>query len=346
MNPWIINPELGMVDILSQYGRYLENDYRMIIEYLVVPNDFEEYTEKTGRRFVIVGGSDSPWSLVKSVFLCLKLAGPESVIVRTPHLDESFLIQNVFENHAGDIEHKVFVNGIDELNYSSEWLDEIEKATDIIVFGEKNAMEAFRDYETVDRRVWEHGNKFSFGIIQEEHLTPMNVDKICSDFFYFYGDGALAPKFYFVVGTLRKKHARAFNNNIKAFYGQAIEEYRDKMPMTKKSDLVEKTIASSYVGKHVRYNRLKNLKVYDNLYGDVKLVPVADLDEIEEFIKQWHDSISTVAINIDDDLLTMDLLEDMMVTRICHIGNMQFPEFFEQHDSVDDFNIFVDEERE
>jgi hypothetical protein len=344
MSDWIINPEIDMVDILAQYGRFLANDYRMLIEHLEIPKIFEEYTEKTNRRFMIVGSKDTPWILAKSVFLCLKLAGPDSVVVKTPNLDESFMVQNVFDYHSDGVRNKVFVSQTDELKLSSEWRDEIENATDIIVFGNQNAMETFREYETVDRRVWEHGYKFSFGIVHEEHLTPTIINQICFDFFSFYGEGSLAPKFYFLVGKLRRRVLEQFSANMIALYSSLIEEYRDKLPLTRKSELVEKTLLSNYAAKYVRIENLQSEDLFDNLYGDVRLVLVEDLDDVESFINSWIDNINTVAINMEDDENTLDFLEDKMVVRICDVGSMQFPDFFEQYDSVDDFIIYATEE--
>jgi len=346
MRKWIINPEVDMVDVLSQYGRFLPNDYRMIMEHLEIPRVFEEYAEKTHRRFMIIGSKDTPWVLAKSVFLCLKLAGPDSIAVKTPNLDESFMVQNVLEHHANGVRNKVFVANNDELKLSNEWRDEIENATDIVVFGNQNAMEAFREYETVDRRVWEHGYKFSFGVVQEEHLTPTIINQICFDFFSFYGEGSLAPKFYFIVGKLRRKVLEQFSMNMITMYGNFIEQYRDKLPLTRKSELVEKTLVSNYVAKYVRVEHLQSEDLFDNLYGDVRLVIVDDLDDVEAFIDKWNDNINTVAIDIEDDMNTLDLLEDKMVVRICDVGSMQFPDFFEQYDSVDDFMIYANEDED
>lgn len=344
ISDWIINPSVDMVSVLAQYGRFLESDYRMLIEHMSVPSTFEEYTEKTGRRFLIVGSKESPGLIAKSVFLCLKLAGPDSVVVKVPSLDESFLIQNIFEYHADNVRNKIFVAHSDELKLSSEWRDEIEASTDIIVFGDKNTMETFREYETVDRRVWEHGFKFSFGIVKAEHLTPTIINQICFDFFSYYGEGCLAPKFYFIVGKLTKKIAQQFSNNMVAFYSEFIERYREKLPLTRKSELVQRTIDSNYVYKYIRVEDLNSDDLFDTLYGDVRLVVVDDLEEITDFIEKWSDNISTVAMNMEDDPGTLDLLEDNMIVRICNTGDMQFPDFFEQYDSVDDFNIYVDEE--
>ena len=52
---WVINPDVGFSKVLAEYGRFLEEDYKTAIGALQVPHAFEEYTEKTGRRFVIIG---------------------------------------------------------------------------------------------------------------------------------------------------------------------------------------------------------------------------------------------------------------------------------------------------
>jgi hypothetical protein len=341
---WIINPEVDFVSILANYGRFLENDYRMLIEHLAVPKIFEEYSEKTNRKFIIVGDNNTPWLLPKNVFLCLKLAGPDSITVKTPNLDEAFMVQNVFDYYAEGIKTKIFVDGHDETDYEKHWRDAIEDATDIIVFGNKNVMQTFREYETVERRVWERGDKFSFGIIKEEHLTPTNINQICFDFFSFYGEGSLAPKFYFVIGKIRKKHVRQFSDNMIALYGGFIQEYRNKLSFSKRSELVSQTINANYASKYIRVDDLTSEDIFSNLYGDVRLIQVNDLDEINQFIIDWQDQINTVSINMDDDDDISIFLEDLMITRICHLGDMQFPNFFDQYDSVDDFNIYVDEE--
>ena len=107
MGSWIVVPELDTINILTEYGRFLENDYRMIIEHLEVPDVFEEFVEKTHRKFVFVSDSDTPWVLAKSVYLCLKLAGPDSIVVKSNNLDETFMVQNILENHANDVKYKL-----------------------------------------------------------------------------------------------------------------------------------------------------------------------------------------------------------------------------------------------
>jgi len=345
MAGWIINPTVDMVSVLAEYGRFLENDYRMVIEHLEIPKQFEEYSEKTGRKFVIYGGKEAPGVIAKSVFLCLKLSGAISLSVKTVNLDESYLVQNVLDHYSGDIKTKQFVAHSDELRLDEEWRNEVMEATDIVVFGDQKVMEAFRDYETVDRHVWEHGQKFSFGVVREEYLSDSIIKQICFDFFSFYGEGAKAPKFYFLVGRLKKSTAHKFNNMMTAFYGPLINEYRSKLPLTRRSSLTNDLVNSNYITKYVRLDDLNSDEIFGTLYGDIRLVVVDDLTDVEDFIEKWCDSISTVAMDINDyDVL--DMLEQQQVMRICNIGDMQFPDFFEQYDPVDDFNIYVKDDED
>jgi len=341
MASWIVNPSLDMPEVLEQYGRFLENDYRMVIESMRVPNSFDEYSEQTGRRFIIVGGKERPGLIAKSVFLCLKLAGPESIAVYTPYLDEMFLVQNVLENYGEGVRSKQFASHHDFLSISPEWRDEIDNATDIIVYGDDNAISLWRDYETVDRHVWEHGYTFSFGIVDAKTLTRSMVNEVCFDFFCFYGEGRLAPKFYFVIGNYSEKLVEMFAMNMIVNFGFIINEYRAKLPLTRRSDLTREMLNAPYSAKYVRVDDLNSDTMFDSLYGDVRLVFVDNVSEIEEFVEKWADNIGTVAIDWDDDEDIINVLEEYMVPRICHIGDMQFPDFFEQYDGLDDFSVYV-----
>ena len=343
MKNFVINAEVDMVSILAEYGRFLETDYRMIIEHLEIPKAFEEYVEPTNRKFVIVGAKDTPWVLPKSVFLCLKLGGPDSIVVSTPNIDENFMVQNVFDYYANDVRNRLFIPNSNDLKISREWQLEVENATDIIVFGNEETMLAYRDLETVDRRVWEHGQRFSFGIVRAEHLTPTIINQICFDFFSFYGEGSLAPKVYFIIGEITSRIIQQFSSTMMTFYRMPIEEYRDKLPVTRKSDLIKSMLSAKYFNYYVRNGSWQDDRLFDTLYGDVKLIQAYGLEDIEDFINKWQDRINTVAVNIDDDMDTQDFLEDRMVIRICPPGEMQFPDFFEQYANVDDFIIYADE---
>lgn len=340
---WVINPAIDMVSVMAQYGRFLEDDYRMVIESLYIPETFIPIEEKSGRKFVIVGGKENPILLARTIFLCIKLAQPDSIAVKTDQLDESFIAQNILDNHGHNIKHSLFTAHHDNLKLDDLWLKEIEDATDIVVFGDEPTMSAFRDYETVDRRVWEYGEKFSFGVVKAEAITQRVINEICFDFFSFYGVGRLAPKFYFVIGKITKKIAKQFSDTMIVMHRFMIEQYRAKLPLTQKSELVQLQINSNYVNYYVRVEKNNSKKMFDSLYGDVRLVPVNDVDDVKDFIEKWSDNISSVAVNIDDDWEILDMLEDMQVNRICAYGDMQFPDFFEQYDSVDDYIIYPEE---
>ena len=179
---WVINPEVDLVSVLAQYGRFLEDDYRMAIDSMGIPPEFENYTDKSSRKFVIIGAKSVPGATAKSVFLCLTLAGPESLIVKAPTLDEGFLIQNVIDNYARDIPTKVYNDSSDDLKLSTDWRKSIDEATDIVVFGDQNTADAFGTLENEHRRIHIHGPKFSFGIVRAIDLTPSMMQDICFDF--------------------------------------------------------------------------------------------------------------------------------------------------------------------
>ena len=345
-NPWIINPSIDMAEVLSQYGRFLPEDYRMAIESMYVPSPFEEDLTPTGKRFVIVGGKDNPTLFSRSIFLCAKLSGAESINVRSTHLDETFMAQNVLEYHAGDIANRTFVPMMDGLSVNDDWCKALENATDIVVFGTNDAMNTYREYESVDRRVWEYGEKFSFGIVRVEDLSMMMINGICFDFVSYYGEGRLAPKFYFVIGEITDKKIIEFNNNMLAIYKLFIEQYRNKLPLTRKSNYTQQYIESNYVSDYVRVGKIGDKDLFDSLYGDVRLIQVDSLDEVNAFIVKYRDSISTVAVNVHDDWDSLDMLDNHMLPRICQVGDMQFPDFFEQYDALDDFNIYVNLDEE
>ena len=343
---WIVNPSLDMPSVLAQYGRFLEEDYRMAIESMYVPEFFEYNLEPTGRRFVIIGGKDNPTLLSKSVYLCARLAGAESIDVRSNQMDETFLAQNVLEHHAGNTKHRVFIPIPDALSLHEDWHQALNDATDIVVFGNQDTMNAYRDYETVDRRVWEYGEKFSFGVVRAEELNAVTINNICFDFVAYYGDGRLAPKFYFVIGKITDKMIKSFSENMIAIYRPFIEEHRNKLPFTRKSAFAQQYIGSNYKAYYLREGKLSDKDILDPLYGDVRLIQVDDLEQINDFLIDYVDSISTVAVNIDDDYDMLDMLDDIMVPRVCPFGDMQFPDFFESYDALDDFNIYVKEEEE
>ena len=341
---WVVNPEVDLVSILEQYGRFLEDDYRMAINSMEIPREFEEYTEKTNRRFVIVGAKSVPGATAKSVFLCLKLAGPTSLAIKAPTLDESFLIQNVIDIYGEGVETKVFDDSSDELKLSSSWRKAIDEATDIVVFGDQNTADTFKSLETEHRQVHIHGPKFSFGIVRAEELTPVIINEICFDFYSFYGEGCLSPKFYVILGDIAEHQWKEISDIHSVMYGESIEQFRGKLPLTRKSELVQQFINANLKKKYVRVESLDSKELFSTLYGDARFVTINELGQLDDFIEKWRSNISTVAVNTDDEDV-IDYVESQMITRICDFGDMQFPSFFEMFDTTDDFDIYVGDDR-
>jgi hypothetical protein len=337
---WVINPDVGFSKVLAEFGRFLEEDYKTAIGALMVPHAFEEYKEKTGRHFVIIGARSVPTATAKSVFLCLKLAGPESVTVKAPTVDEGFLIDNVIEHYGKDVECKVFNDPSAELELSSEWRKALDRATDIVVFGGGDTVARFKELENEHRQVHVHGPKFSFGIIRAEQLTPSYMEEIGYDFFSFYGEGCLSPKFYVVVGEVAPKMWQEMSGVYSMLYGKYVDEFRAKLPLSRKSELVQQFLNCNYVSKYIRREKLNSDEIFSTLYGDVRFVVVEDLDDLQDFVSKWHPQISTVAIDEDDEDV-VDFVEINMITRICPVGSMQFPDFFEPFDTTDDFDIYT-----
>jgi hypothetical protein len=337
---WVVNPEVGFSKVLAEFGRFLESDYKMAIGALMVPHAFEEYTEKTGRHFVIVGAKSVPTATAKSVFLCLKLAGAESITIKAPTVDEGFLIDNVIENYGKGTDCKVFNDPSEELELSLEWRKALDKATDIVVFGGGETVKRFKELENEHRQVHVHGPKFSFGIVRAEELTLSYMEEVGFDFYSFYGEGCLSPKFYVVLGEPTQKMWEEMSAVYSNLYSGHIDEFRAKLPLSRKSELVQQFLNCNYVAKYIRKEELNSNEIFSTLYGDVRFVVVEDLDELEEFVDKWRSQISTVAINEDDDEV-VDFVESNMITRICPVGSMQFPDFFEQFDTTDDFDIYT-----
>ena len=123
-------------------------------------------------------------------------------------------------------------------------------------------------------------------------------------------------------------------------YGSYVDEFRAKLPLSRKSELVQQFLSSNYVAKYIRREDLNSNEIFSTLYGDVRFVVVDSLDDLEEFINKWRPQISTIAINEEDEEV-VDFVESHMITRICDIGQMQFPDFFEQFDTTDDFDIYT-----
>jgi len=338
---WIVNPGANLVSECAKVGRFLEYDYRLSIKNAEVPSSFEENLLPTGRRFVIIGARSVPMATAKSVFLCLRLAGAESVVVKTATEDEGLLVKNVLDNWTPDgVKTKIFSVGSDKLGDYPEWVESLENATDIVVFGGEDTAKSFEELDSKDRHVYIHGPKFSFSIVDAKTLTMVDLMDICSDFANFYGEGCLSPKFCVIVGDIGANWYHEASIIMRAEYGDRIEGFRSKMTLAKKSQLVQEMTSSNIIEKFVRLETLENdEKLLSSLYGDIRFINIKSLKELWPFMDKWKNRISSVSSSDNEEAI--NLLQKFGVVRVCNFGEMQFPEFDEQFDSVDDFDIYM-----
>jgi len=341
---WIVNPGFNFVSKVAVVGRFLESDYKMAIREAEIPLNFKSNLEPTARRFVIVGAKSVPMATAKSVFLCLRLAGAESIVVKTATEDEGLLVKNVLDNWTPEgVETKIFSIGSDRLRDYPEWKEAVDQSTDIVVFGGEDTVDSFMELESKDRRIHVHGPKFSFGIVNVADLTLTRMRDICSDFGTFYGEGCLSPRFYVIVGESDHDWLGQASMIMTAEHGYNIEEFRHKLPMARKSRLVQDLVSSNMAYKYVREETLEDNKVLTDLYGDARFVMVKDLKELWPFLDRWQNRISSVATLDYDEEINL-LLDRFRITRSCDFGMMQFPGFYEKFDTTDDFDIYGAEE--
>lgn len=338
---WIINPEADLLSKCETVGRFLTSDYKTAIRNSEIPEDFEDMLEPSGKRFVIIGAKSVPMATAKSVFLCLRLSGADSVAIKAPTEDEAWLIKNVLDNWTPDgVETKIFSIGSTQLSELPEWNNVISQATDLVVFGGEDTAKAFEEFETDFRKIHIHGPKFSFGIINAKDLSIARLRDICSDFGAYYGEGCLSPKFYVIVGDVKDEWFYEASLIMQADYGQKIEEFRAKLPLNKKSEIVQGLAMSNILYKYVALEDLEEKKVFAPLYGSTRFVVVDDYRDLWEFMDKWKYRISTVAC-LEEDEEAVFLTDSFDVIRTCAFGVMQFPEFDEQFDHVDDFDIYI-----
>jgi hypothetical protein len=338
---WIVNPGPDLVQNCADVGRFLESDYRLAIKNNSIPMGFEENFEPSGRKFVIIGAKSVPIATAKSVFLCLRLAGAESVVVKTASEDEGFMVQNVLDHWTPETtKTELFSIGSDKLRDLPEWNNRIEEATDLVVFGGEDTAKAFVEFENRKRNVYIHGPKFSFQVIHIKDLTMSRLADICFDFAAYYGEGCLSPKFCVLVGTLDPNWLYEASLIMQAEYGNQIEEFRNKLPLLRKSNLVQEMVSSNIVHKFVRLESISNTaNIMGELFGDSRFVGIKSIADLKPFVNHWRNKISSVAC-LENDETTIQLLKANDVVRICSFGEMQFPHFYEQFDPVDDFDIY------
>ncbi len=340
-----INDEGNLLPILGQFGIFLENDYERLINESVVPINFSYNTNRSNRKIVIVGSDGSPLLVPRNVFLALQLSGADTLDIKPSSLDEALIIENIIKNNnVNNIKTNVYIGTDSEIELSFSWRNAIEEATDIIVYGDYDLIEYYKLLNNEHRRVYTHENKISFGVIKGNAITDTIIDNMCFDFFSFYGFGSLSPKFYISVGEIDEDTLRAINTIYSLSYGEQIEEFRSKLNFAQKINLA-KIVSGKKPFNYINTTKNTISIKPDILYGEIKILIVKSIDEVNKISKILSDHISTIAVDPTDSEVRSSI-EYTMPSRICDIGSMHSLGFWESVDCLSDFDVYNNYQKE
>ena len=336
---YYINNDNNLSSILSQFGTFLESDYERLFSNSIIPSNFTPHKNNSHRNIVIVGSDGTPLLTSKSVFLALQLSGADTINIKPSSLDEALIIENIIKyNNMFTIKTSVHVGTDQEIELSSSWIDVINNATDIIVFGDNQTIKYYKTLENEYRRIYTHEDKVSFGIVNSNSITDILIDNICFDFFNFYGFGSLSPKFYIFIGDISQETLTEIGNTYSAVYGEQIEEFRSKLNFVQQSNLT-RFITREKISRYIHIIRDFNNLQINNLYGDIRIVMVKTIEEADQLISMLKNDISTIAVDpCDEEIVSM--VEFNMPSRICNIGSMHALHFWDSVDEQSDFDIF------
>ena len=156
-NLYYINNDNSFSSILDQFGNFLESDYERLISNSFIPPHFTPHNYNSRRKIVIVGSDGTPLLISKNVFLALQLSGADSIDIKPSSLDEALIIENIIKNNnIFKIKTSVHVGTDQEVELSATWMEIINNATDIIVFGNFDVVEGYKTLRTEHRRVYTH----------------------------------------------------------------------------------------------------------------------------------------------------------------------------------------------
>jgi hypothetical protein len=341
MDEYYINNNNNFSSILDQFGEFLESDYERLISSSIIPPYFTPQNHNSHRKIAIVGSDGTPLTVSKSVFLALQLSGADSIDIKPSSLDEALIIENIIKNNnIYKIKTGVHVGTDPEVELSSSWMDIINNATDIIVFGDFKTVEYYKTLATEHRRIYIHEDKVSFGVVNSDSITDTLIDNICFDFFNFYGFSSLSPKFYIFIGEPDPKLLTKINDIYSLIYSEQIEEFRAKLNFVHQSNLV-RFITKEKTHRYLHIIRDINHFQINNLYGDIRLLIVSSIEGANQLIGMLRNDISTIAIDpCDEEIVSM--VEFNMPSRICNIGSMHSLDFWDSVDDQSDFDIFND----
>jgi len=344
LSQYILEPTDRVAEACSKVGRFLEDDYTMAMSSSDISIAYSEQipsTPNSDRKIVIVGAQSVPMATAKSAFLAQTLAKPEKLTIKAPSPDESLLIRESLEANKdkSHTEYYVYENRSEELASNAAWLTDLEEATDIVVFGGQETVSFFEKSNLQDTRLHLHGPKFSLGFVTADLLQDEDyLDAMIGDFLSYYGEGCLSPKFYTIVGSLDEDQLYYLKDSVES-ESDLIEEFRSKLPLSKKSIVVQQFTYSTFLSPHIRTSNFSTPEFLSSLFGDLRLVQINDPDSLESLVLSYKDSISTIAVE-EDDLGDVVAGWDVDVPRYCDVGSMQFPYFYEKFDTVDDFEIY------
>jgi len=338
---YYINNSNNFSSILNQFGEFLESDYERLISSSIIPPYFSPHNHKTHRKIVIVGSDGTPSTISKSVFLALQLSGADTIDIKPSSLDEALIIENIIRNNNNyEIKTGVHVGTDQEVELSSSWINIIDNATDIIVFGDFETIEYYKTLKTEHRRIYIHEDKVSFGVVNSNSITDTLIDNICFDFFNFYGFSSLAPKFYIFIGEPDPEILTKISDIYSSVYGDQIEEFRSKLNFVQQSNLT-RLITREKISRYLHVIRDLNNFQINNLYGDIRILIVTSIKGANELIAMLRNDISTIAVDpCDQEIVSM--VEFNMPSRLCNIGSMHSLDFWDSVDEQSDFDIFND----
>lgn len=338
-NFYYINEVENLLPILSQFGLFLEEDYEKLINNSIIPINFSPSTHKTSRKIVLIGSDNTPLLVSKSIFLALQLSGAETLDIKPSSLDEALLAENIIKNNnTNHIKTTVHVGTDIEVELSTSWRDVVENATDIVVFGNYQIIEYYKTLENEHRRVHLHEDKISFGVINSNNITDTLIDNLCLDFFNFYGVGTLSPKFYITIGEMSLDVLKEIDKTYTLVYGEQVEEFRSKLNIIQRTNLMRFSSHDKAFGYINLAKNVVELQLND-LFGDIKILSVKSIKDVDKLISVLHDNISTISVNpVDTEILSV--VESNIPPRICDIGTMHSLGFWESMDNLSDFDVY------
>lgn len=341
---YIVEPSVEVARKCSANGIFLEDDYYIAMSHHEVPDSFWKNVDKVkpaGKKVVIVAAYESPMLITKSAFLAMNLAKPDKITVKVSGKDESILLNEMFEQSESKLgcDYSVYQSRHDELSSNGAWVQDLNEATDVVVFGGLDTISLFNLKTTDERSVHLHRPKISFGVVSKECLeNEDNLAGLVGDFISCFGEGTLAPKFYITLGKLSNDQLTYIADCIKG-EEDLINEFRAKLPLSKRMMLMNDITRNNYLYPHVRNSKFDSAEFLSPLYGDVRLIEVKSEDQVMDFVDEYCQIVSSVALE-EENLGNMAAEWGLDDVRFCDVGSLQFPYFYESYDEVDEFVIY------